>query len=87
MRIRYFVCGVVLAGWLFGCKSGFEPCQREMSACLKECEATGGDLNPLPTKTPQNTMTPCETRCQNCRATPSAAPSGTPTPTGTAPAQ
>ena len=87
-RAVWLWLGVALAacGFIAGCKSTSEGCQRQIAACLTRCDASGVDLHPsIKTDNPQNTITKCESDCQKCRSTPGPAPVGPPTPTGTAP--
>jgi hypothetical protein len=67
---------------LLGCKSMSEPCQQRIADCLKRCDSTGADPNPIPGSPPERSMSQCESQCGGCRNDPQPKPSGPPTWTG-----
>jgi hypothetical protein len=56
-----------LAFALSACATADPHCDREIDACLKRCEASGGNEVQHEHVSPEQSMTYCQERCQNCR--------------------
>jgi hypothetical protein len=72
---------------LSACATVDPQCEHEIDACMKRCEASGGNEVAHEHVSPEQSMTYCEERCQECResTTPSVPPaSNPPTYTGNA---
>jgi hypothetical protein len=72
---------------LSACATSDPRCQKEIDACLKRCEATGGREVQNEHVSPEQSTTYCEDRCQKCSnvTAPSPPPaSSAPTYTGNA---
>ena len=71
---------------LSACATVDPQCQQEIDACMKRCEASGGNEVTHEHLSPEQSMTYCEERCQKCRGstTPPPPSSSPPTHTGSA---
>ena len=72
---------------LVSCATTDPRCQQEIDACMKRCEATGGNEVQHEHVSPEQSMTYCEERCQKCRGSTAPPPppaSRPPTHTGNA---
>lgn len=80
---------LVLAFALSACATADPKCEQEIDACVKRCEATGGNEVEHEHVSPEQSMTYCEERCQKCResTTPPAPSQSSSPPTYTGNAQ